>query len=118
MLNLRTLSLLALLLLALSAHPQAANPSNPPPTAEAQKLLDAGHLEQALKTLDPQESNACAALLSMSKEKFSLHPHPSSEPSLRTQTTAKPCKCKGSCSSAPASPLMPFHSSRNSTHQY
>lgn len=48
----RTLSLLVLLLPALSAHPQAANPSNPPPTAEAQKLLGAGHLEEALKTLD------------------------------------------------------------------
>jgi tetratricopeptide (TPR) repeat protein len=53
MLNLRTLSLLVLILPALSAHPQAANPSNPSPTAEAQKLLDAGHLEQVLKTLDP-----------------------------------------------------------------
>src|ERR1700704_3599252 len=53
MLKLRTLSLLVLLLSALSAHPQAANPSDPSPTAEAQNLLDAGHLEQALKTLDP-----------------------------------------------------------------
>jgi tetratricopeptide (TPR) repeat protein len=52
MLNLRTLSLLVLLLTATSARPQAANPSVPPPTAEAQKLLDAGHLEEALKALD------------------------------------------------------------------
>jgi len=52
MLNLRALFLLVLLLPPLSARPQAANPSTPPPTAEAQKLLDAGHLEEALKTLD------------------------------------------------------------------
>jgi tetratricopeptide (TPR) repeat protein len=52
MLNLRALFLLVLLLPTLSAYPQAANPSTPPPTAEAQKLLDAGHLEEALKTLD------------------------------------------------------------------
>ncbi|MEA2260016.1 MAG: hypothetical protein QOJ51_2841 [Acidobacteriaceae bacterium] len=52
MLNLRALFLLVLLLPTLSAYPQAANPSNPLPTAEAQKLLDAGHLEEALKALD------------------------------------------------------------------
>ncbi len=52
MLNLRALFLLVLLLPGLSARPQAADPSNPPPTAAAQKLLDAGHLEEALKTLD------------------------------------------------------------------
>ena len=52
MLNLRTLSLLVLLLTAISARPQAPNPPSPPPTAEAQKLLDAGHLEEALKALD------------------------------------------------------------------
>jgi len=53
MLNLRTLSFLVLLLPVISAHPQAATPSTPPPaTAEAQRLLDAGHLEQALKALD------------------------------------------------------------------
>jgi len=52
MLNLRTLSLLILLLPVLSARPQAANPPNPSPTAEAQNLIDAGHLAEATKTLD------------------------------------------------------------------
>ncbi len=52
MLNLRILFVLVLLLPVVSAYPQAANPSNPPPTAEAQKLLDAGRLDEALKTLD------------------------------------------------------------------
>ena len=52
MLNPRTLSLLVLLLTAIPAHPQAANPPSPDPTAEAQKLLDAGHLDEALKALD------------------------------------------------------------------
>jgi tetratricopeptide (TPR) repeat protein len=52
MLNLCTLSLLVLLLPAITARPQAADPSSPSPTAEAQKLLDAGNLEEALKVLD------------------------------------------------------------------
>src|ERR1700688_2135630 len=52
MLNLRALSLLLLLLPGIPAHPQAAIPPPTPPIAEAQKLLDAGHLEEALKTLD------------------------------------------------------------------
>ena len=39
---------------ALPASPQAAPPSAPPSApAEAQKLLDAGRLEEALKLLDP-----------------------------------------------------------------
>jgi tetratricopeptide (TPR) repeat protein len=45
----RALCLLVLVLLAIPAHPQAANP---PTTEEAQKLLNAGHLEEALKALD------------------------------------------------------------------
>jgi tetratricopeptide (TPR) repeat protein len=49
MLTLRALCLLVLLLLALPAHPQAAIT---PATADAQKLLNAGHLEEALKALD------------------------------------------------------------------
>jgi predicted Zn-dependent protease len=49
MLILRALCFLVLVLLAIRAHPQA---SNPPLTAEAQKLLDTGHLEEALKALD------------------------------------------------------------------
>jgi tetratricopeptide (TPR) repeat protein len=52
MLNLRAVCLLVLVLLTIPAHPQTANPPSPPPTAEAQKLLDAGHLEEALKSLD------------------------------------------------------------------
>ena len=48
MLTLRALCLLVLFLLAIPAHPQATTPT----TAEAQNLLNAGHLEQALKTLD------------------------------------------------------------------
>ena len=52
MLNLRAVCLLVLVLLTIPAHPQTANPPSPSPTAEAQKLLDAGHLEEALKALD------------------------------------------------------------------
>ncbi len=52
MLNLRALCLLVLVLPGIPAHPQAAIPPPTPPTAEAQKLLDAGHLEEALKSLD------------------------------------------------------------------
>jgi tetratricopeptide (TPR) repeat protein len=52
MLNLRALCLLVLVLPGIPAHPQAAIPPPTPPTAEAQKLLDAGHLEEALKALD------------------------------------------------------------------
>src|SRR5579859_7647131 len=48
--NPRALCLLVLVLTGIPAHPQATIP--PPPTTEAQKLLDAGHLEQALKALD------------------------------------------------------------------
>jgi len=49
MLTLRAPCLLVLVLLAIPAHPQA---SNPPTTEEAQTLLNAGHLEEALKALD------------------------------------------------------------------
>jgi tetratricopeptide (TPR) repeat protein len=49
MLTLRALCLLVMVLIVIPAHPQAPNP---PTTAEAQKLLDAGHLEEALKALD------------------------------------------------------------------
>jgi tetratricopeptide (TPR) repeat protein len=52
MLTLRALCLLVLVLLAIPAHPQAATPSTTPPTEEVQKLLDGGHLEEALKALD------------------------------------------------------------------
>jgi tetratricopeptide (TPR) repeat protein len=49
MLTLRALCLLVLVLLAIPAHPQAVDP---PTTEEAQKLLNAGHLDEALKALD------------------------------------------------------------------
>lgn len=52
MLNLRALCLLVLVLLGVVAHPQATQPPTTPPTAEAQKLFDAGRLEEALKVLD------------------------------------------------------------------
>jgi tetratricopeptide (TPR) repeat protein len=50
--NLRLLCLLALVMPSAAAHSQAAQPPVPPPTTEAQKLLDAGHLEESLKLLD------------------------------------------------------------------
>jgi tetratricopeptide (TPR) repeat protein len=49
MLTLRALCLLILFILAIPAHPQAATQ---PTTAEAQNLLNTGHLEEALKALD------------------------------------------------------------------
>jgi hypothetical protein len=52
MLNLRLVCLLVLVIPGTAAHPQAVQPPVPPPTAEAQKLLDAGRLEESLKLLD------------------------------------------------------------------
>jgi tetratricopeptide (TPR) repeat protein len=52
MANLPVLSLLVLLGAGFAAQPQAGNPATSPSTAEAQKLLDAGRLDEALKVLD------------------------------------------------------------------
>jgi tetratricopeptide (TPR) repeat protein len=52
MLTLRALCLLVLVFSGIPAHPQAATPPTTPTTEEAQKLLNAGHLEEALKALD------------------------------------------------------------------
>jgi tetratricopeptide (TPR) repeat protein len=50
--NLRALCFLVLVLPGIAAYSQAVVPPGIPPTAEAQKLLNSGHLEEALKALD------------------------------------------------------------------